>query len=65
MRVTSRLRTILACGMLEFAALTGMPLRPEEIKELLRTMNQPQLAHVLRDDSSGEGPEPEVPGSGI
>ena len=56
MRVPSRLRTILVCAMLEFAALGGMPMRPEEIKELMRTMNQPKLAHVLRDEhDSGDG----------
>jgi hypothetical protein len=56
MRVPSRLRTILVCAMLECAALGGMPMRPEEIKELMRTMNQPKLAHVLRDENdSGDG----------
>jgi len=56
MRVPSRLRTILVCAMLEFAALTGVPMRPEEIKSLLRTMNQPTLAHVISDeDNFGDG----------
>ena len=42
--------------MLEFAALAGVPMRPEEIEELMRQMNQPKLAHVLRDeDDSGDG----------
>jgi hypothetical protein len=41
--------------MLEFAALAGVAMRPEEIQELMRTMNQPTLAHVLRDDDSGDG----------
>ena len=65
MRVSSRLRTILVCAMLECAALTGMPMRPEEIKELMRTMNQPKLAHVLRDEDERDDkdPEPAVPGS--
>ncbi len=60
MRVPSRLRTILVCTMLEFAALTGMPMRPEEIKSLMQTMNQPKLAHVIPDESErGDGdPEP-------
>jgi hypothetical protein len=48
--------------MLEFAALAGVPMRPEEIQELMRQMNQPKLAHVLRDENdSGDGdtdPEP-------
>jgi ferredoxin len=49
--------------MLEFAALAGVPMRPEEIEELMRTMNQPKLAHVLRDESErgDEDPEPAVP----
>ena len=62
MRVLPRLRTILVCAMLEFAALAGVPMRPEEIEELMRQMNQPKLAHVLRDENdSGDGdtdPEP-------
>ncbi len=41
---------MLVCTMLEFAALTGLPMRPEEIEELMRQMNQPKLAHVLRDE---------------
>ena len=67
MRVPSRLRTILVCTMLEFAAVTGIPMRPEEIKSLMQTMNQPKLAHVIRDESErGDGePEPAVPGSGF
>ena len=65
MRVLPRLRTILVCAMLEFAALAGVPMRPEEIEELMRQMNQPKLAHVLRDESdSGDGdPELAVRGS--
>ncbi len=56
MRVPSQLRTILVCTMLEFAALLGLPMRPEQIVELMRTMNQPKLAHVIPDESDrGEG----------
>ncbi|RPI54894.1 MAG: hypothetical protein EHM55_09510 [Acidobacteria bacterium] len=56
MRISSRLRTILVCAMLEFAATLGLPMRPEEIKELMQTMNQPKLAHVIPDESDrGDG----------
>jgi len=42
--------------MLEFAALLGLPMRPEEIEELMRTMNQPTLARTIPDDTdSGDG----------
>jgi hypothetical protein len=51
--------------MLELAALAGVPMRPEEIEELMRQMNQPKLAHVLRDESDrGNGDtEPAAQGS--
>jgi len=63
MRLHPRLRTLLVCSMLEYAALMGSPMRPEEIEELMRQMNQPKLAHVLRDeDDTGDGDsEPAVP----
>jgi len=66
MRVPSRLRTLLVCCMLEYAALMGSPMRPEQIQELLRAMNQPKLAHVIPDESdrSDGNPEPAVRRSG-
>jgi len=45
--------------MLEFAAALGMPMRPEEIRDLMRTMNQPKLAHVIPDESGGGDGDPE------
>jgi hypothetical protein len=54
MRMSSQLRTILMCALLEYAALMGSPMRPEEIEELLRTMNQPKLAHVITEEK-GDG----------
>ena len=50
MRIPSRLRTILVCSMLEFAVLFGLPMRPDEIEKLMRTMNQPKQAHVIPDE---------------
>lgn len=50
-----RLRTIFLCAALQFAALTGAPMRPEEIRELMQTMNQPKVVHVLpEEDDKGE-----------
>lgn len=46
MCLRKRLRTIFVCTMLEFAALAGVPMRPEEIDELMHTMNRPKLAHT-------------------
>ena len=54
MPLSSRLRTILMCAMLEYAALMGSPMRPDEIEELLRTMNKPTVAHVVTDEKDGQ-----------
>jgi pyridoxal/pyridoxine/pyridoxamine kinase len=51
MRISPRLRTILMCAMLEYAALVGSPMRPDEIEKLLQTMNQPKVSHVMRDEN--------------
>jgi hypothetical protein len=45
--------------MLEAGVMLGMPMRPQEIEELLHTMNQPKVAHVMRaehgkDDGGGD-----------
>jgi hypothetical protein len=47
MSLRKRLRTTFLCMILEFAALTGVPMRPEEIEKLLHAMNQPTLAHTI------------------
>lgn len=52
MRLSSRLRAFLVCAMLEYAALIGSPMRPDEIQKLLREMNRPQITHVVTDDES-------------
>jgi hypothetical protein len=54
MSLRKRLRTIFLCTMLEFAALLGMPLRPEEIDDLMQTMNQPKLAHTIPEQDEDE-----------
>ena len=60
MRLPPRLRTMLVCSMLEYAALMGSPMRPEEIEELMRQMNQPKLAHVLRGRRRHGDGDPEL-----
>jgi protein-S-isoprenylcysteine O-methyltransferase Ste14 len=59
---------VFVCAFLQFGALAGMPMRPEEIQELMRQMNAPKLAHVLpsEEDDGGEPPAapPAANGSG-
>jgi hypothetical protein len=57
MTLRQRLRTVAVCAMLEFAALTGMTVRPEEIRELMQTMHRPKVAHTIpqgQERSEGE-----------
>ena len=52
-----KLRVLLACAALEVGVMMGVPMRPEQIKELMHQMNQPALAHVLKEEGeSGDDP---------
>ncbi|RPH72661.1 hypothetical protein EHM76_05795 [bacterium] len=56
MSVKSRLRTLACCGILEMAAVIGVPMRPEQIQDLMRTLNEPKIARTNPDDSNrGDG----------
>ena len=51
----NRLRVLLVCAALEFAVFSGVPMRADEIEELMRQVNRPRLAHALpanRDEGS-------------
>ena len=54
--VKSRLRVVLACLTLLGGVTIGVPMRPSEIEDLMRQMNQPKIAHVLpkKDDDEGD-----------
>lgn len=57
MSLRKRLRTILMCAALELGVLSGVPMRPEEIRALMNQMNQPKLAHVVpADEERGDDP---------
>ena len=65
MSFKKRLRVLLACAGLELGVLMGVPMRPDQIAELMHQMNQPTLAHVLRsEDDAGEPPDPPETGGG-
>ena len=49
MSLKSRLRTVLCCFVLEIGALTGVPMRPEEIRALMDTLAKPKLARTNPD----------------
>ena len=57
MSLKTRLRTIFMCAALELGVLSGVPMRPEQIRSLINQINQPKLAHVLpTDDQNGDDP---------
>lgn len=56
--LTRRLRVVFVCLMLEWSAMLGVPMRPDEIQELMHQMNQPKLAHVLPGDEDDGGDPP-------
>jgi hypothetical protein len=45
--------------VLQFGALIGIPMRPEEIRELMQTLNAPKLAQTNPETNpDGEKPQP-------
>jgi hypothetical protein len=65
MSIARRLRTIACCAILEVGTLMGVPMRPEQIQDLMRAMNVPKLAQTNPDESStGDGHDPEASGVG-
>ena len=57
MSIRRRLRTILVCVVLEWSALIGMPMRPEEIVDLMQMMNAPKIVRTTPDEhDAGDDP---------
>jgi hypothetical protein len=55
-----RLRVLVVCINLLLGVMVGSPMRPDEVEELMRQMNQPKMAHVLpsEGDKGDDPPEP-------
>jgi hypothetical protein len=52
----SCMRTLLSCLVLELGAVIGVPMRPDEIFELMHTLAQPKLARISPDRTeNGDG----------
>ena len=47
MSIKDRLRTILCCAVLELGVLMGTPMRPEQIRDLMRDMSAPKIARII------------------
>ena len=51
-----RLRDVFLCIVLAAASAAGIPMRPDEVEELMRAMNQPKVAHTLREEDREDDP---------
>jgi hypothetical protein len=57
MSIKRKLRETLLCMVLGAGSLIGVPMRAEEIEELMDLMNQPRIAHTLPDENdTGDDP---------
>jgi hypothetical protein len=54
MSAKSRLRTLSLCIALGFGSVLGMPMRAEEIEELMSQASQPKIAYVLPVEADDE-----------
>jgi hypothetical protein len=60
--IKRRLRTLLLCLPLLLGAFSGMPMRPEEIEELMHSMNQQKVVVTIDDESeNGDNRLPKLP----
>jgi len=51
-----RLRTLLMCLPLLIGSVIGVPMRPEQIEELLQSTKQQKVADIVPDESeNGDG----------
>ena len=59
MSVKKSLRTILTCMVLQVGVLSGVPMRPEQVRELMFQLSTPKVAHTSPDErhSSTDPPE--------
>jgi len=59
MSIKHLLRTLLVCLTLGAGSLAGVPMKPEEIEELMHNLNQPKITVTIPDDSeNGDGTPP-------
>jgi hypothetical protein len=60
--IKRRLRTLLLCLPLLLGAFSGMSMRPEEIEELMHTMNQQKIVVTVDDENeNGDDILPKLP----
>lgn len=62
MSIKHRLRTLVLCLPLLLGSIAGMPMRPEEIEELMHSANQQKIVvTVPEENENGEYQLPKLP----
>jgi hypothetical protein len=57
------LRTLAVCLAVLIGQLSGVPMKPEEIEELMHNLNQPKITITIPGESeSGDDPFDDPPG---
>ena len=54
----SRPRTALCCAVLQVGVVIGVPMRPEQIQELMRDLSAPKIARTIPDEREHGDPLP-------
>jgi len=55
--IRKSLRTIVTCMVLQVGVLSGVPMRPEQVRELMFQLGTPKVAHTSPDERhSGDDP---------
>ena len=59
MSLRKSLRTILICMVLQVGVLSGVPMRPEQVRELMFQLGTPKVAHSSPEErhSSDDPPD--------
>jgi hypothetical protein len=55
MSLKNSLRKIVLCITLQAGLIMGVPMRPEEIEELMRCMSQPEIVRTIPEESDAGG----------
>jgi len=59
------LRTVFACMVLQVGLLSGVPMRPEQIRELMFQLSTPKVAHTSPEECHSGYDPPEGAGSDL
>jgi hypothetical protein len=63
MSLKGRLRTLVLCLPLLLGSIAGVPMRPEEIENLMHSMNQQKIVVTISEENENSGYKlPKLPG---